>query len=141
MIGTAVAGATAQRLQSDAKLDRSHTTDGLISGIEKGHIKLNSNTVVIMDEAGMADTKRLAKLTQLTARQEAKLVLVGDSAQLSSIGAGGLFKELEQKVPTAELTEMHRARHDWERKAWQQIRAGEPALRKVDIGPATHPKH
>ena len=53
-------------------------------------------------------------------------MLAGDAAQLSPIGAGGLFKELEGKVPTAELTEVHRANHEWERKAWEQIRDGEP---------------
>jgi hypothetical protein len=79
-----------------------------------------------MDEAGMADSGRLSRLTQATAERESKLVLAGDAAQLSSIGAGGLFKELEGKVPTAELTEVHRANHEWERQAWEQIRAGEP---------------
>jgi conjugative relaxase-like TrwC/TraI family protein len=126
VIGTAIAGSRAQGLRDEAKLDRAHTADGLIKGVEKGHIKLGPNTVVVMDEAGMADTARLAKLAQLTARENAKLVLVGDAAQLSSIGPGGLFGELEGKVPTAELTEVHRANHEWERQAWEQIRAGEP---------------
>jgi conjugative relaxase-like TrwC/TraI family protein len=126
VIGTAIAGATAQRLKDDAKLDRSYTTDGLLKGVENGHIKLGANTVVVMDEAGMADSDRLSRLTKATAERESKLVLAGDAAQLSSIGAGGLFKEIEDKVPTAELTEVHRANHDWERQAWEQIRAGEP---------------
>lgn len=126
VIGTAIAGATAQRLQADAKLDKSFTTDGLLRGIEKGHIRLDSKTVVVMDEAGMADSDRLSKLVKATAERESKLVLAGDSAQLSSIGAGGLFKEIEAKVPTAELTEVHRANHEWERGAWEQIRNGEP---------------
>jgi conjugative relaxase-like TrwC/TraI family protein len=126
VIGTAIAGSRAQGLKDEARLDRAHTADGLIRGVEKGHIKLGPNTVIVMDEAGMADTTRLAKLAQLTAKQNAKLVLVGDAAQLSSIGPGGLFGEMEGKVPTAELTEVHRANHEWEREAWEQIRAGEP---------------
>ena len=126
VIGTAIAGSRAQGLKDEAKLDRAHTADGLIKGVEKSHIKLGPNTVVVMDEAGMADTTRLAKLAQLTARDNAKLVLVGDAAQLSSIGPGGLFGELEGNVPTAVLTEVHRANHEWERQAWEQIRAGEP---------------
>lgn len=126
VIGTAIAGNRAQGLKEEAKLDRAHTTDGLIKGVQKGRIKLSPNTVVVMDEAGMADTTRLAKLAQLTARENAKLVLVGDAAQLSSIGPGGLFAQLDGKVPTAELTEVHRANHEWERQAWEQIRAGEP---------------
>jgi len=126
VIGTAIAGATAKRLQADASLDRSTTTDSLLNGIENGHIRLDRNTVVVMDEAGMADSERLARLVKLTAERDSKLVLAGDAAQLSSIGAGGLFKEIEGQVPTAELSEIHRAQHEWERKAWEQIRAGEP---------------
>jgi conjugative relaxase-like TrwC/TraI family protein len=126
VIGTAIAGATAQRLKDDAKLDRSYTTDGLLNGVENGHIQLNEKTVVVIDEAGMADSDRLSRLAKLTAQRESKLVLAGDAAQLSPIGAGGLFKELEGKTPTAELTEVHRANHEWERRAWEQIRAGEP---------------
>jgi conjugative relaxase-like TrwC/TraI family protein len=126
VIGTAIAGATAKRLQADAKLDRSTTTDSLLGQVEKGHIRLDSKTVVVMDEAGIADSDRLSRLVKMTGERESKLVLAGDSAQLSSIGAGGLFKQIEGKVPTAELTEVHRARHEWERKAWEHIRAGEP---------------
>ena len=59
VIGTAVAGATAQRLEEDAGLDRSHTADGLIDGVKKGRIDLGSKSVVVMDEAGMADAERL----------------------------------------------------------------------------------
>jgi AAA domain len=126
VIGTAIAGATAKRLQADAKLNRSMTTDSLLNQVEKGHIRLDKETVVVMDETGMADSDRLSRLVKMTGERESKLVLAGDSAQLGSIGAGGLFKEIEGTVPTAELTEVHRARHEWERKAWEHIRAGEP---------------
>ena len=116
VIGTAIAGATAQRLGEDAQLDRSSTLDGLCNGVENGNICLGPRTVVVMDEAGMADTERLARLTEITADSRSKLVLAGDAAQLSPIGAGGLFQQLRDRVPSAELTEVHRANHDWERR-------------------------
>jgi conjugative relaxase-like TrwC/TraI family protein len=125
VIGTAVAGATAERLGADANLERSITTDALLARVQSGSVRLDAKTIVVMDEAGMADTKRLAELMEVTARAESKLVLVGDHAQLSAIGAGGMFAELQGKVPTAEVSEVHRARHVWEREAWQQVRAGE----------------
>jgi conjugative relaxase-like TrwC/TraI family protein len=128
VIGTAIAGATAMRLQADANPDRSMTTDSLLNGVEKGHIKLGANTVVVMDEAAMGDSDRVSRLVKVTAEQESKLLLAGDSAQLGAIGPGGLVKELEGLVPTAELIEVHRAHHEWERKAWEQIRNGEPGL-------------
>ncbi|MGA9284088.1 MAG: MobF family relaxase [Solirubrobacteraceae bacterium] len=124
VIGTAVAGATAERLSADAKTDQSVTTDALLSRIEKGTMGLDQNTVVVMDEAGMADTNRLAQVVERTAEKGSKLVLVGDSAQLSPIGAGGLFSHVTDCAPNAELTEVHRAENQWEREAWAQVREG-----------------
>jgi conjugative relaxase-like TrwC/TraI family protein len=126
VIGTAIPGATAMRLQADTKTDRTATVDSLITSAEHGHLKLDANTVIVVDEAGMFDSERLPKLVKLTNEADAKLVLAGDAAQLSSIGAGGLFKELEGEVPTAELTEVHRAHHEWEKQAWLEVREGEP---------------
>jgi ATP-dependent exoDNAse (exonuclease V) alpha subunit len=76
--------------------------------------------VVVFDEAGMADTRRLAQVVELTGRADAKLVLAGDQAQLSSIGAGGLFGEITDARRRRRLTEVHRANHEWERDAWGQ---------------------
>ncbi|HLB21836.1 MAG TPA: MobF family relaxase [Solirubrobacteraceae bacterium] len=125
VIGTAVAGATAKRLRADAGLRTSVTTDALVRRASNGQIALNEKTVVVMDEAGMADTRRLAAVTDLADKRASKLLLVGDQAQLPSIGAGGMFASLQQRVPTAELTEVHRARNEWERDAWGQVRSGE----------------
>ena len=125
VIGTAIAGATAQRLGADAGIRETTTTDSLIGRVEHDKLTLDRNSVVVMDEAGMADTRRLAKLIEITRASGSKLVLAGDSAQLSPIGAGGLFKELTGNVPTAQLTEVHRANHEWERNAWKRLRQGD----------------
>ena len=124
VIGTAIAGATAERLGAEAKIQSSLNTSALLAGLDSGRTHLGRDTVVVMDEAGMADTNRLAALVQATAECDSKLVLVGDQAQLSPIGAGGVFTELQDRVPTAELTEVHRAQHEWERDAWGQLREG-----------------
>jgi ATP-dependent exoDNAse (exonuclease V) alpha subunit len=125
VLGTAVAGATAKRLAADCGIREAMTTDALLRRAENGRLELDGRSVVVMDEAGMADTRRLAGLVAVTERSGAKLVLVGDQAQLSSIGAGGLFGSLRDQVPTAELSEVHRARESWEREAWAQVRDGE----------------
>jgi conjugative relaxase-like TrwC/TraI family protein len=125
VIGTAVAGAAAQRLAGDAGIRETMTADALTHRVQGASLGLDSRTVVVFDEAGMADTRRLAKLVEITDRSHSKLVLSGDSAQLSSIGAGGLFRELQDRAPTATLTEVHRANHEWEREAWGQLREGD----------------
>jgi ATP-dependent exoDNAse (exonuclease V) alpha subunit len=125
VIGTAVAGATAERLGADAKLERAVNTSALLNSVQSGYTHLGPDTVVVMDEAGMADTSRLAALVEVTAERDSKLVLVGDQAQLPSIGAGGMFAELQSQVPTAELSEVYRANHEWEQEAWAQLREGQ----------------
>lgn len=125
VIGTAIAGATAERLGAEAKLERSVNTSALLAGIESGHTQLGPDTVVVMDEGGMADTARLSALVEATAERQSKLVLVGDQAQLSPIAAGGMFAELQEQVPSAELSEVHRAQQQWEREAWARLREGE----------------
>jgi conjugative relaxase-like TrwC/TraI family protein len=125
VIGTAVAGAAAQRLAGDAGIRETMTVDALTHRADRGSLSLDSRSVVVFDEAGMADTRRLVKLVEITDRSHSKLVLAGDSAQLSSIGAGGLFREIQERAPTATLTEVHRANHEWEREAWGRLRDGD----------------
>ena len=127
VIGTAVAGATAKRLGADAGMSETMTTDTLLGRVRSDRLGLDERSVVVMDEAGMADTRRLAGLTQATSQSGSKLVLVGDQHQLSPIGAGGLFDAVRSRAPSAELTEVHRAREEWERDAWAKVRAGEAA--------------
>ncbi len=94
VIGTAIAGATAERLGADTKTNQSMTTNELLARENSGIVNLDKNTVVVMDEAAMADTNRLSHLVERTTEKESKLVLAGDSAQLSPIGAGGLFDHI-----------------------------------------------
>lgn len=124
VLGTAITGATAERLGADAKTDQSMTTNELLARESTGTTNLDKHTVVVMDEAGMADTNRLARLVARTAEKESKLVLVGDSAQLSPIGAGGLFDHVTDCAPNAQLTEVRRAENQWEREAWAHVRDG-----------------
>ncbi len=45
---------------------------------------LTSKDVLVVDEAGMVSAKQLANIIELTKQSGAKLVLVGDPAQLQS---------------------------------------------------------
>jgi conjugative relaxase-like TrwC/TraI family protein len=125
-IGAAVSGSTAQRLGRDspALAGRTVTVDALLARAENGRLSVHERTTIYVDEAGMADTDRLQRLTTLADRAGAKLVLIGDPAQLPSIGAGGMFERLAHSLPTAELGEVHRTPDADERRAWADLRAG-----------------
>ncbi len=72
----------------------------------------------------MADTSRLDRLTEVVERTGAKLVLIGDGAQLPSIGAGGMFDRLTEIAPSAALSNVRRTLDPAEQRAWADLRAG-----------------
>jgi conjugative relaxase-like TrwC/TraI family protein len=82
---------------------------------------------VVIGEAGMVDSASLARLIDHADRAEAKLVLVGDPAQLGEIEAGGLFAAVARRSETIHLDEVIRHRHDLDREAAKLIRDGRGA--------------
>ncbi len=130
VVGVAVAGRTAQRLGEDAPVfaGRVRTLDGLVTAIEHDRADVDATTTVYVDEAGMGDTERLGRLVDAVEERGASLVLLGDSRQLPSVGAGGMFERLQHLAPAAELTEVHRTKDAGDRAAWGALRAGDPAL-------------
>jgi hypothetical protein len=81
--------------------------------------------VLIIDEAGTAGTRDLARLLAEVHRTGAKVVLSGDAKQLPEIAAGGLFAALTAQQPTIELKDNRRQRHEWEIEALRQLRDGD----------------
>ncbi len=72
----------------------------------------------------MADTDRLDRLTEVVEHTGAKLVAIGDGAQLPSIGAGGMFDRLADIAPSAQLSNVRRTLDPAEQRAWADLRAG-----------------
>ncbi|WP_354002538.1 AAA family ATPase [Agromyces larvae] len=87
--------------------------------------------LVIIDEASLASTRLLDRVTALAAEAGARVVLVGDHAQLQSVDAGGGFALLvRDRADAAELVDVHRFTHDWEKSASLDLRRG--ALEAID---------
>ncbi len=88
--------------------------------------RLRAGQLVIVDEASLAGTFALDELVRAAATAGAKVALVGDQAQLSSVDAGGMFAALvrDREGLTPELTEVRRFHHPWEKRASIELRAG-----------------
>ena len=87
---------------------------------------LRADQLVVVDEASLASTFALDELTSAALDARAKVVLVGDGAQLSSVDAGGMFRTLVRdrgdKAPT--LADVRRFSAAWEKEASLAIRNG-----------------
>ncbi|HTC58689.1 MAG TPA: MobF family relaxase [Solirubrobacteraceae bacterium] len=127
-LGIAVSGSTAERLGTDspALAGSTLTLNALVARAKIGTVHIGPDTTVFLDEAGMADHKRLDILTDLIERSGAELITAGDGKQLPSVGPGGMFNRLTQHAPTVDLQDIHRTTDPDERSAWQALRAGEP---------------
>jgi exodeoxyribonuclease V alpha subunit len=85
---------------------------------------------LVVDEASMLDT-RLAAAVFAAMPSRAHLLLVGDTDQLPSVGAGNVLKDLiaTETVPVTRLTIVHRQQGQSEIVTTAHaINAGEPAL-------------
>jgi conjugative relaxase-like TrwC/TraI family protein len=125
-VGVAVSWSTAERLGADspALAGCTFSVDAFTVRANTGRITVGKDTTIYLDEAGMADTRRLANLTSLAEQTGAKLVLVGDGAQLPAIGAGGMFDRITKLTPTAELSDIRRTLDPATQRAWADLRAG-----------------
>jgi hypothetical protein len=83
---------------------------------------------VIVDEAGMIPTDRLAELADLADVRGWRVVLVGDPQQFSAVGRGGMFGLLVDTYDPIELDRVHRFTQTWERDATLRLRAGDPDI-------------
>ncbi|MFB8229436.1 MobF family relaxase [Cellulosimicrobium sp. NPDC055967] len=129
VVGMAPSAAAAQVLSDDLGI-RCDNTAKWIHDRRSGRADFAPGQLVIVDEATLASTRALDTITARAARVGAKVVLVGDPAQLQSVGAGGAFAMLVsargEGVPR--LTEVHRFSHDWEKIASLRLRGGDPTV-------------
>lgn len=84
------------------------------------------NQLVIVDEASMVSTMQLAALVHQARDAGAKIVLVGDPAQLDAIDAGGILGWLDRQSEAVQLTSVRRFSHEWEGPASLMLRVGDP---------------
>src|SRR5690606_9840896 len=81
--------------------------------------------LVIIDEASLAGTLSLERITKVAVDAGAKVLLVGDYAQLQSVDAGGAFTLLlSDRDDAPELLDVHRFAHEWEKTASLGLRHG-----------------
>jgi hypothetical protein len=122
VVGCALAGKAAQGLEEGSAI-RSWTVTGMLNDLQIDHLPYGG--VLVVDEAGMIGDRQLAELVSLSARDDAKLVLVGDPKQLQPIEAGAPLRLLGDRIGKMELSENIRQVASWERAALALMRDAE----------------
>ncbi|MGH2896559.1 MAG: AAA family ATPase, partial [Solirubrobacteraceae bacterium] len=84
-----------------------------------------SRAVLFVDETGMADTRLLSKITTEMADAGVKVVLIGDSYQLTSVRAGGMHAALSGQLGAYKLSHVRRQLNRLEIDALEKLRRGQ----------------
>jgi conjugative relaxase-like TrwC/TraI family protein len=87
-------------------------------------LKLDSKTVVVVDEASMADTNHTLFLLRQAEKAGSKVVLVGDERQLPAIEGASPFYALRQRHHGPELREIRRQEYHWMRETVRSFAEG-----------------
>jgi hypothetical protein len=86
---------------------------------------IDRRTLMIIDEAGMADTVSLDIAIQSAIDRGASVWLIGDDQQLAAIGAGGILRDIKHTHGALQLTELHRFTDPTEARASLALRDGD----------------
>jgi conjugative relaxase-like TrwC/TraI family protein len=123
LLAAAPTGIATMSLQGEGFEDVA-TCDRLLGDLDRGREQLDVRTVLVVDEAGMLGSRKLARLLEHAQLARAKVVLVGDDRQLAAIDAGGGFRALRLRLGASELVENRRQQQAWEREALELVRSG-----------------
>ena len=124
VVGLAPSGKAANVLAT-ATGCRADTMAGFLTRHQGRRTNWPADTTVILDEAAMASTADLVRLVALARANRWRLVAVGDPAQLSSVGRGGVFAHWSATLPHHTLDTPRRFTEPWEAAASLALRAGD----------------
>lgn len=131
MVGLAPSAVAAQVLADDLDIQTENTAKWWDTHERTGET-FRQGQLVIVDEASLAGTLSLDRITALAAQAGAKVLLVGDYAQLQSPTASGVFSLLvHDRDDAPELVDIYRFANAWEKTASLGLRHGHTEV--IDI--------
>ncbi|MEB2183815.1 MobF family relaxase [Xanthomonas campestris pv. campestris] len=107
LLGVCVSNKAAQKLESESGMP-SVSMAQMLHDLAEGKRELQPDDVLVVDEAGMVDTRDTQALLIHAEKANAKVILQGDAEQLQPIGAGSGFQLTKQAVGDVKLTEIRR---------------------------------
>jgi len=127
VVGLAPSATAAAVLGEDLGIPTENTARWLALHNHTG-LEFHQGQLVIVDEASLAGTFTLDRIAGLADQAGAKVVLVGDWAQLQAVDAGGAFTMLvANRADPPELSDIHRFTNPWEKTASLMLRHADPA--------------
>jgi len=120
IVGLTLSQAAAERLESEAGFKCVNTARARIME-EKNEKVIPYRSIVVVDEAGMVDSRAMARIVAKAKERESVVVTIADLRQLQAIDAGASFRILSDIAKAAgsysELRDVQRQKRDWHKDA------------------------
>jgi hypothetical protein len=125
VLAAAPTGIATMSLEAEG-FEETATVDRLLAELDRHGARevFGGRGVLVVDEAGMVGSRKLARLLDHARNAGTKVVLVGDDRQLAAIDAGGGFRALRLRLGASELVDNRRQLHEWERQTLEMVRDG-----------------
>ncbi|WP_052210366.1 MobF family relaxase [Xanthomonas cannabis] len=110
VLGACVSNSAAEKLQEETGL-HCQSIAKMLSDLKRGKIKLTAEHVVVLDEAGMIDSKQTRDMLAYCSQAGSKLILQGDQEQIQPVGAGSGMGIVKDAIGDAKLSEIRRQKN------------------------------
>ncbi len=116
VVAVALSARARDQLREGAGLADVRTIASLLGRLDIG-AELQVGSLLLVDEAGMVDSRTFAQLLNHAEQAGVKVLCLGDERQLPEIDAGGAFRGLAARLGAIELNQNRRQLAGWEREA------------------------
>lgn len=118
IVGITLSQAAAERLETEAGFHSVNSARALLAE-RNGKSVIPQNGIVVLDEAGMLDSKTMLALLEKAQERSATVIAIGDWRQVPPVSAGGAFRILEKAAREHgtyyELNAIRRQKNEWHR--------------------------
>lgn len=120
VVGLTLSQAAAERLEDEALFTCVNTSRAAIME-DGGEEVIPQGGIVVVDEAGMVDSRTFARIVETAKARDCHVVAIGDRRQLQPVDAGAAWRIVTDDAKTvrayAELRNIQRQKRDWHREA------------------------
>lgn len=108
VIGVSTSESATRKLAEESGIEHAWNGAKLLDMLGRGQVTLTRDDVLILDEAGMMDTRQAHAIMAAAQGVGAKVVLMGDVRQLQSVGGGSPMAAVRDAIGSAKLEGVRR---------------------------------
>lgn len=119
-----------EALRGSSGIREAHAIQGYALRLDRGDVDLTDEDVLVIDEAGMAGTRLLDGVLDHAKEAGSKVILTGDTRQLSAVDSGAPMEALvrlgaDEEMDAYRISQVRRHSEGWQRELTEGMSRGD----------------